>query len=263
MAPPDKLPFHVGIDRHFGLVDGVAIIWNPRHAREGEPEPAKKKVEAMGDRMVKCSHLQGRRSEDSITTDAFTDYAVDYLNEYRNERNVPVVCGYNSAALSDARQQEDVAKYRGPLCENRMGELRRRSIRAAAGNSASCHRTARFSPPTPVLPDWDEIPPRSRESLGFADGDYAAMIRRMDSQHRADIQNAARQRRTRRHRATLFSSPIYGRVRDPRRSTVKERCMESDELHDAKRVVGRPRPNTPYRKSRIDEFRRGDGTAPQ
>ncbi|MCF7848369.1 MAG: sulfatase-like hydrolase/transferase, partial [Kiritimatiellales bacterium] len=74
-----------GFDRHFGLLGGCCNYWNPGSAaRPGEGAPAHKLQSRWS--------LDGKEVDDFIpedkdfyTTDAFTDYALKWLEEYKKE----------------------------------------------------------------------------------------------------------------------------------------------------------------------------------
>jgi arylsulfatase len=86
----EENPFYFGFDRYFGLKDGSSNHFNPGMQREGEVPPAKKKGKfqprAWGiDSMVYEPYTPPEK--DFYTTDYFTNYALDYLEEYKNEAN--------------------------------------------------------------------------------------------------------------------------------------------------------------------------------
>ena len=77
-----NIPVNRGFDRYFGLCDGCCNFWNPGPRREGEPEPGRKRYPrrwAVDDKQFRPYKTT---SKDFYTTDAFTDYAVKYLDQY-------------------------------------------------------------------------------------------------------------------------------------------------------------------------------------
>ena len=84
----EENPYYFGFDRYFGLKDGSSNHFNPGLPREGEVVPAHKK----GNFQPRAWGIDGVVYEpytppekDFYTTDYFTNYAIDYLEEYKNE----------------------------------------------------------------------------------------------------------------------------------------------------------------------------------
>ena len=105
--------FDRGFDRYFGLLDGATNHFNPGHPRAGEAKPAQK--------------LPGRRSwaldekvvrpytppeKNFYSTDAYTQRALDYLEQYKGE-DKPFFLYLSYTAPHDPLQAwpEDIAKY--------------------------------------------------------------------------------------------------------------------------------------------------------
>jgi len=84
----EENPFYFGFDRYFGLKDGSSNHFNPGLQREGEVVPAHKKGAFQPrewgiDSAVYAPYTPPEK--DFYTTDYFTNYAIDYLEEYKNE----------------------------------------------------------------------------------------------------------------------------------------------------------------------------------
>jgi arylsulfatase len=79
-------PHDRGFERNFGLRDGACNYFNPGYQREGEPRPAQKRY---GKRhwCIDGETLQPYTPEDPdfYTTDAFTQHAVDWLEEGKDQ----------------------------------------------------------------------------------------------------------------------------------------------------------------------------------
>ncbi|MGB0259571.1 MAG: sulfatase-like hydrolase/transferase, partial [Coraliomargarita sp.] len=80
--------FDRGFDRYFGLLDGATNHFNPGLAREGEAKPAQKKY---GRRLwaIDDAVITGYTPPESdfYSTDAYANYALDYLEAYKEEAN--------------------------------------------------------------------------------------------------------------------------------------------------------------------------------
>jgi len=174
-----QTPYQRGFDRHFGLTDGCCNFWNPGHARPGEPEPAKKRVRrwAIDDQEFLPFTPE---AEDFYTTDAFTDYAVDYLEEYRHEEQPFLLyVAYTAPHYPMHASEADIAKYRGRYAEIGWDALRRQRFeRQQALGVLPPH--AELSPRDEDLPAWETIPPAERADWDLRMATYAAMIDRMD-----------------------------------------------------------------------------------
>jgi len=174
-----QTPFQRGFDRHYGLTDGCCNFWNPGHARPGEPEPAKKRVRrwAIDDREFEPYTPE---DGDFYTTDAFTDHALDYLDEYRGEdKPFFLYVAYTAPHYPLHASREDVAKYRGRYREIGWDRLRER--RFAKQRELGVHLpNTRLSPRDPELPAWEEIEEAERDGWDLRMAAYAAMIDRMD-----------------------------------------------------------------------------------
>jgi len=174
-----QTPHARGFDRHYGLVDGCCNFWNPGHAREGEAEPAKKKVRRWAIDDQEFLPYQPT-TKDFYTTDAFTDYAVDYLKQYRDEQKPFLLyVAYTAPHYPLHASEEDVAKYRGKYREIGWDELRRGRF-ARQQKLGVLPAAAELSPRDKGLPAWDNIPEIDRDLWDLRMATYAAMIDRMD-----------------------------------------------------------------------------------
>ncbi|WP_302118809.1 arylsulfatase [Allorhodopirellula heiligendammensis] len=174
-----QTPFQRGFDRHYGLTDGCCNFWNPGHARDGEPEPAKKKVRRWAIDDQEFLPYQPPH-DDFYTTDAFTDYALKYLDEYKDEdQPFLLYVAYTAPHYPMHASEEDIARYRGKYGAIGWDELRRqRFARQQQLGVLSPH--AELSPRDPDLPAWRDIPATERDDWDLRMATYAAMIDRMD-----------------------------------------------------------------------------------
>ncbi|MEW4454686.1 arylsulfatase [Bremerella sp. JC817] len=174
-----QTPYKLGFDRYYGLTDGCCNFWNPGHAREDEPEPAKKKVRrwAIDDQEFLPYTPEDK---DFYTTDAFTDYAVEYLETYKEEtKPFLLYVAYTAPHYPMHASEEDIAKYRGKYGEIGWDKLREQRF-AQQQKLGVLPPNATLSPRDPGLPGWDEIPEADRDWWDLRMATYAAMIDRMD-----------------------------------------------------------------------------------
>lgn len=106
-------PMDRGFDRYYGLKDGASNHFNPGLRREGEAQPAHKRPYRpfYEDRKLFQPYTP---PGDFYTTDYFTKYAVQWLEEYRAETQ-PFFLYLAYTAPHDPLMAwpEDIAKYKG------------------------------------------------------------------------------------------------------------------------------------------------------
>ena len=84
----EENPYYFGFDRYFGLKDGSSNHFNPGLQREGEVTPAHKKGRIPRSWGIDSVLYEPYTppEKDFYTTDNFTNYAIDYLEEYKSEK---------------------------------------------------------------------------------------------------------------------------------------------------------------------------------
>ena len=113
----NPLPTTRGFDRYYGLADGCCNFFNPGTvAREGEGAPGRKGKSRVRRWAIEDRVIMGFTDPDPsfYTTDAFTDYAIDRLEEYKNEEKPYLLyLPYTAPHYPLHAWPEDIAKYRG------------------------------------------------------------------------------------------------------------------------------------------------------
>jgi len=105
--------FDRGFDRCFGLLDGCSNHFNPGKQRKGEGVPAQKRpgkrMWAIDDQVL-TPYTPPQM--DFYSTDYYTKYAINYLEEYKNEKK-PFLLYLAYTAPHDPLQAwpEDIQKY--------------------------------------------------------------------------------------------------------------------------------------------------------
>jgi len=106
-------PMDRGFDRYYGLMEGASNHFNPGPKRENEPQPAQKRPDRpfYNDRILMQPYSPPK---DYYSTDYFTKYALQWLDEYREEKN-PFFLYLAYTAPHDPLMAwpQDIAKYRG------------------------------------------------------------------------------------------------------------------------------------------------------
>ena len=174
-------PFDRGFDRYFGLRDGACNYFNPGLQREGEGVPAHKtapqffpRTWCIDDKVYKPFTP---RQKDFYTTDYFTRYALEYLDEYASEdKPFFLYIAYNAPHDPLQAWPEDIAKYRGRFMEGyaacRRARYRRQREMGLIDDS--------FPLSAPVHADWDTLTDQEKVDEDTRMAVYAAMIDRVD-----------------------------------------------------------------------------------
>lgn len=191
------VPVSRGFERYFGLNDGEANHFNPGHQRPGEPVPAADK----GDRRwaIDDKVYQPYTPPDPkfYSTDAFTDYALRYLDEQQDEKPFFLYVAYTAPHYPIQAWPADIAKYRGAYLQGwdkirlaryerqkAMGLLPVETPFAPRGNTrlAFVRETGPWMPRFwdehgDILP-WEQVPDHDVWDLKMSV--YAGMVDRMD-----------------------------------------------------------------------------------
>jgi len=170
--------YDMGFDRYFGLRDGCCNYFNPGKPRPGEGIPSQKRPQRRAwciDDKTLVPYTP--EEKDFYTTDYFTKYAVDYLDEYGKE-DKPFFLYLAYTAPHDPLQAwpEDIAKYADRYVngwEKLRGERYKRQVEIGL-----IDQSMPLSEPT--YRDWEGLNAAKKEEEARKMAVYAAMIDRMD-----------------------------------------------------------------------------------
>ena len=174
------LPTTRGFDRYYGLADGCCNFFNPGlKARPGEGPPGRKGKTRVRRWAIEDKVIMGYTNPDKdfYTTDAFTSYAMDRLDEYKGEDKPFVLyLPYTAPHYPLHAWPEDIAKYRGKY---KIGwdEIRKQRFKRMneMGIIGPNHRlTPRASKA------WDDLSEEQQDAEDLKMAVYAAMIDRVD-----------------------------------------------------------------------------------
>lgn len=167
-----------GFDRVFGLLDGATNHFNPGIKRAGEVAPAKKTTKG---RLWNIDDKKYRPytppEKDFYSTDYYTKYALDYLEEYKNEDN-PFFLYLAYTAPHDPLHAwpEDIQKYQDTY---KVGYEKIRQARWAKMKSLGVvDENMALSAATHK--NWDALSLRMKNIEARKMAVYAAMIDRLD-----------------------------------------------------------------------------------
>lgn len=171
-----ETPVDRGFDRYYGLREGACNHFNPGLQREGEAVPAQKRP----DRPFFVDHQKFQPyspPKDFYTTDYFTKYALEWLDEYKDEDN-PFFLFLSYTAPHDPLMAwpEDIAKYKGKYSEGYHGIRSKRYAKQKQLGLAD----DRFILSEETHVAWESLTDSVKQVEQLKMEVYAAMIDRMD-----------------------------------------------------------------------------------
>lgn len=175
-------PIYRGFDHYYGLKDGACNYFNPGVQRPGEGVPARKGRDGQKNKRAWCIDSlmytpYTPEDSDFYTTDYFTHYAVDWLEQYSDDkRPLFLYLAYNAPHDPLMAWPEDIQKYKGAydtgyksIREKRYNKQREMGlIDDSYSLSLATHA------------DWDTLSPELRNVESRKMEVYAAMIDRLD-----------------------------------------------------------------------------------
>lgn len=176
---PGQHPYTRGFDRYYGLLSGASNFFNPGLKRPHEPEPAHKEPGQTRPWGFDGEVVHPYTPEDPnfYITDAFTDRAVEFLDQYgRGPEPFFLYLPYTAPHFPLQAWPEDIEKYRGKFMKgwDRLREERYERL----VQMGLVDRQWKLSEPDPLTPRWEDVPDKEAWDLKMAV--YAAMIDRMD-----------------------------------------------------------------------------------
>ena len=174
------LPTTRGFDRYFGLADGCSNFFNPGlKARPGEGPPGRKGKTRVRRWAIEDKVIMGYTSPDKdfYHTDAFTSYAIDRLDEYKDEDKPFILyLPYTAPHYPLHAWPEDIAKYRGKY---KIGwdEIRKQRF-ARMNEMGIIGPNHKLSPRASRA--WNDLTDQQKDEEDLKMAVYAAMIDRVD-----------------------------------------------------------------------------------
>lgn len=166
-----------GFDHYFGLKDGACNYFNPGKQRQGEESPAQK-----NHRRQWCVEHEGFApytppEKDFYTTDYFTNYALEWLDECRdNDNPFFLYLAYNAPHDPLMAWPEDIAKYKDRYKEGY--EAIRKARFKKQKKTGLIDKRYKLSQAT--YEKWSELTDEQRDIEQQKMAVYAAMIDCMD-----------------------------------------------------------------------------------
>ena len=174
------LPTTRGFDRYYGLADGCCNFFNPGvEARDGEGLPGRKGQNRLRRWAIEDKVIMGYTNPDKdfYTTDAFTDYAMERLVEYKDEdKPFLLYLPYTAPHYPLHAWPEDIAKYRGKYKigwdEIRKQRFARMNKMGIIGQNHKLSERASKA--------WEDLSEKQKDEEDLKMAVYAAMIDRVD-----------------------------------------------------------------------------------
>jgi arylsulfatase len=175
-------PVTRGFDRYYGLKDGACNYFNPGDQRPGEGMPARKGK--PGNKTVRSWCIDSVEynpytpaEKDFYTTDYFTNFALNWLDEYKNEaKPFFLYLAYTAPHDPLMAWPEDIARYKGRYNEGyEKTRIARYKKQLELG---LINETYQLTDAT--YKNWNELEDSIRNEEIQKMEVYAAMIDRMD-----------------------------------------------------------------------------------
>jgi len=173
------LPTEQGFDRFYGLNDGACNHFNPGIKRPGENEPGRKYPSERRAWSIDGKVIQPYtpQNKDFYSTDAFTDCAIDYLNQYgKDDDPFFLYVSYTAPHFPLQAWPEDIARYRGKYMIGWDVIRQKRYERLV--KLGLIDKRWKLSTRDPNVPKWEDVKNKDSHDLEMAV--YAAMIDRID-----------------------------------------------------------------------------------
>lgn len=177
-----------GFDHYSGLFEGASNHFNPGKKRPGEGQPAQKRPDRPWVIDGKI-YDQYTPPKDFYTTDAFTDYALGWLNEQESEDPFFLYLAYTAPHDPLMAWPEDIAKYRGKYME---GYEAIRSKRFDKQKQVGIIPEG-YPVSAPSFQDWDALTKEEKLEEDLKMAVYSAMIDRLDQNIGRLLQNLEEQ----------------------------------------------------------------------
>ncbi|MEO2027947.1 MAG: arylsulfatase [Fuerstiella sp.] len=166
-APPDR-----GFDRYFGFLSGCINLFTGEDWGSGDHW-------GTGKNLMRLDRAEFQVPDDFYSTDAFTDYAIDFLKDAAaKERPFFLYLAHNAPHFPLHALPEDIAKYKDRY---KVGwDVIRRQRHSRLRQLGIADDTWRLSDRDPKVEAWDDLSDDEVRFLEPMMAVYAAMVDRLD-----------------------------------------------------------------------------------
>lgn len=170
-----ELPTTRGFDHYSGLFEGASNHFNPGAQREGEGQPAQKRPDRPW--VIDGEIIQPYTPpKDFYTTDAFTDYALNWMDKQQTDTPFFLYMSYTAPHDPLMAWPEDIEKYRGKYMEGyesiRNKRFEKQKELGIIDNDYPLSE-AQF-------PEWESLSEEQKIEEDLKMAVYGAMIDRLD-----------------------------------------------------------------------------------
>ncbi len=205
--------YYRGFDHYFGWRDGGGNYWNPGLKRNGEPAPASKETVRYWCDDSLTYHPYTPEDRDFYTTDAFTDKALNWLDEDELAgQPFFMYVAYQAPHYPLHAWPEDIKKYKG-VYDNGYQEIREKRYQ----KMISLGLVDPSKSPLPLMsPEkWDTLSGLELKKEKLRMEIYAAMVDRVD-QSLGKIFAKLKQQKKFENTLIMFASDNGACAEDPR-----------------------------------------------
>ncbi|TWT49799.1 Arylsulfatase [Thalassoglobus neptunius] len=170
MAQEDLWPLQRGFEKYYGSLPGATRFFHPIHPRGM----------TLGNEHIE--EPESTTDEPFYTTDAFTDYAIQFIQEQQTETNGDkpffLYLAYTAPHWPLQAHEDDIARYRGKyqIGWDQLREQRLKKQIELGLLPEGTHLSPRYSD----VPAWESLDAETRDEMDLKMSVYAAMIDRVD-----------------------------------------------------------------------------------
>lgn len=156
-------PKQRGFDRYYGILEGSSNFFRPQESKK----------------LMLDNEPQGPQSGDYYTTDAFTEYAMQFISEGDPEKPFFLYLAYTAPHWPLHVPKEEFDKFRGKYLKG-WDKLREERWQRQL-EMGIVKEKWELSPRDPDVPAWDTLSDEDKDDLDFRMACYAGMIHRVDT----------------------------------------------------------------------------------
>lgn len=169
-----ELPTTRGFDHYSGLFEGASNHFNPGLQREGEGKPVQKRSRPW---VIDGEIIQPYTPpKDFYTTDAFTDYALGWMDQQEKDKPFFLYMSYTAPHDPLMAWPEDIEKYRGKYKEG-YEAIRNERFRKQKEMGLIA---ADYPLSQSIFQNWDVLSEKQKVEEDLKMAVYGAMIDRLD-----------------------------------------------------------------------------------
>jgi arylsulfatase len=170
-------PLDRGFERYFGLINGASNFFNNIYYRD----PAKQQTILLDEKPFEVpatTEAMWERNEGFYMTDAFTDHALQFLDDHVADKPFLLYLPYTAPHWPLHAFPENIAKYRGKYSAG-WDRLRQRRYRKQI-ELGIIDASLQLAETDEEVVKWDDASEKVKEEFELEMALYAAMIDRMD-----------------------------------------------------------------------------------